>query len=493
MSLVFPLITTSLMLEVLGKEMFSYIPLGLTVNRYIGLLAMVITATISRFVGIEYYKGNVRKANSYYGSGFLGLLFILGFSLSVSVLFYIFLEDELIVAGVNLLDQRIFFSLTLFTGIFLSISGALGVPFFIKNKFFVIDSIDIIMKTMLVILIIVFSNILDIKLYSFLYFCCAGFNLLSTLMLGKIFAKELRVSLDNVRRKFIIQQSSLAKHSIVNAAGAMLYTSFDILVVRYFLGAESTTNYGIAVQIGLLIPVLSGSLSKLLNPRIIDLVANERHALLGAGIFRWTRYIVFLTLISWVGFNICGARLIKFWLGEFDEQIFYYASLIMLGQILHQSGTFSFMHLQAANRLRLTSRVTVALGMVNLLLSIVLVQTNLRAYGVILATIISVLLKAVLFNNWYSFRLLGVAIIFKDIKPLINLLIFSVLTVLLAHILPLYFNFRTTQSLEIVVLFWALIIFGFICLSFLVGFNKVERNNIILRLKRITKYNESHS
>ena len=76
---------TGILVRELGKELYGVVPLFTSMNRYVGLITVVLSASVGRFVSLNYFKGKLTEANKYYSSSFFGLLLI---SFVATILFY---------------------------------------------------------------------------------------------------------------------------------------------------------------------------------------------------------------------------------------------------------------------------------------------------------------------------------------------------------------------------------------------------------------------
>ena len=58
----------------LGVAVYGLVPLIISITQYFGLLTLAITATVGRFVAVNYAKSDYQTCNRYYNTS----LFILG-------------------------------------------------------------------------------------------------------------------------------------------------------------------------------------------------------------------------------------------------------------------------------------------------------------------------------------------------------------------------------------------------------------------------------
>ena len=67
---------TSKLVRDLGSELYGVVPLFSSLNRYLGLATVVLTASVGRFVSISYFKGNLYEARQYYSSALFALIIL---------------------------------------------------------------------------------------------------------------------------------------------------------------------------------------------------------------------------------------------------------------------------------------------------------------------------------------------------------------------------------------------------------------------------------
>jgi membrane protein EpsK len=238
-------------------------------------------------------------------------------------------------------------------------------------------------------------------------------------------------------------------NSFFNSLGILLYTSSDIIIVNVLLGSVDSGRYGIAVQCGMVITMLGGSITRLLAPVLVELIAKDRRDELINYIVRFTKLITVFSAIPFIVFVVFSKPLLGFWLGDGFESLYLLNILVVSNQLFHQTTSLTFTYFNMKNKLRIPAIMTFITGILNILLSIVLVKyTELGVYGVALGTFISIFLKTIIFNVIYASRLLKMSplLVWKSVLKGIYW------PLGLGGLLFFLFNFATIDSILVLIL-----------------------------------------
>ena len=398
---------TGILVRELGEELFGVVPLLSSMNKYIGLVTVVLSASVGRFVSLSYFKGKIFEANKYYSSSFFGLLLIAIVAFLCLLVFSFYLEKVFQFPVENYYDVQLFFLLSVGALLVSSLLSTFNVPAFIKHSFYLTDIVGALSKIVQIGFLFFLIGHITLVWFGLSLMLAAIVSLLLTYYFSVRLIPDLRVTIENVFISKLRDMSGMGINSFFNSFGILLYTSSDVIIVNILLGSVESGHYGIAVQCGMTVTLLGGSISRLLAPVIVELIAKDKKYELINYIIRFTKLIVVFSAIPFVVFIGLSKPILYIWLGEGFQSLYLIIICVVCNQLLHQTTSLAFTYFNMKNRLRLPAIMTFITGILNIVLSIVLVMyTDLGIYGVALGTCISIFIKTVGFNVIYASKLL---------------------------------------------------------------------------------------
>lgn len=401
---------TGILVRELGEELFGVVPLFNSMNRYIGLITTVLSASVGRFVSLSYFKGRIQDANKYYSSSFFGLLLITSIAFILFYGFSFFLDDFFQFPVEKFYEIRMFFILSVTSLLLSSILSTFNVPAFIKHSFYLTDIVNILSKIVQIGFLLFLVGHITLIWFGFSLLSAAVVSIVLTYFISIRLLPDLRVKIKNISSSKLKDMGGMGLNSFFNSLGILLYTSSDIIIVNVLLGSVESGRYGIAVQCGMVVTMLGGSITRLLAPVLVEFIAKDRRDELINYIVRFTKLITVFSAIPFIVFVVFSKPLLGFWLGHDFESLYLLNIFIVSNQLFHQTTSLTFTYFNMKNKLRIPAIMTFVTGLLNIMLSIILVKnTDLGIYGVALGTFISIFLKTIIFNVIYASRLLNIS------------------------------------------------------------------------------------
>jgi O-antigen/teichoic acid export membrane protein len=398
---------TAILVRELGQELFGVVPLFTSMNRYIGLITVVLSASVGRFVSLSYFKGKIDDANKYYSSSFFGILFIASIAFMLFYGFSFFLDVFFQFPIEKFYEVRIFFILSVTSLLLSSILSTFNVPAFIKHAFYLTDIVNIFSKIVQIGFLLFLVGHITLIWFGFSLLSAALVSIILTYLISIRLLPDLRVKIKNISSSKLKDMGGMGLNSFFNSLGILLYTSSDIIIVNVLLGSIESGRYGIAVQCGMVVTMLGGSVTRLLAPVLVELIAKDRREELINYIVKFTKLITVFSAIPFIVFVVFSKPLLGFWLGDGFESLYLLNIFVVSNQLFHQTTSLTFTYFNMRNKLRIPAIMTFIAGLLNIVLSVILVKyTELGVYGVALGTFISILLKTIIFNVIYASRLL---------------------------------------------------------------------------------------
>ena len=393
----------------LGIEVYGMVPLFTSMLGYLGLLTTVLSSSVARYVSLYYYKGDIDRANTYLSGAFWGLI---GISIIVfvgAVAFSPFLDNVFNVPAGYESQTRGLFLLVVVASLIAALTSLYGRSCFILHKFYWLDLFAILSNILRVTVIVLGFTFISTSLVFVGWGAVSAslFALLLTALLDRLILPELKINYRRFNFSACKEMIAMGAGVSINQFGALLYLNSDLIVINISLGSMATGQYGPIVQWALLVRMLAAVIMRLFDPIVMELLAKKDYDVLLSYLFRLT---TLLGLI--IGLPIClvcgfSKPLLTLWLGDDFAGLYKLMILLVLGQIVPYSLGNIFSIFRGLNTVYIPGIVTIAAGVANIILSVILIKyTPLGIYGAGISTIIAVFGKGVLFNVIYLSRIM---------------------------------------------------------------------------------------
>jgi O-antigen/teichoic acid export membrane protein len=187
-----------------------------------------------------------------------------------------------------------------------------------------------------------------------------------------------------------------------------LYAPTDFLLINWYLTKQHVANYSIAVQVDAGLLLLTAAVATVLYPRASRAVALRDEITLRKYYLRGTALTATLLTAAALALIAIAPHLLQIWLGTDAPGARAILPLVLLHSIVGGSSAPSRAILLAAGRARVFAISAVVAGVLNVIISYVLVRyTTLGLTGVVIGTLIAVILRCAFFLPWYTLRVLG--------------------------------------------------------------------------------------
>ena len=410
LSVLFSMWLTPYVIKNLGVEAFGFVHLTQNMINYFSIITVALSAVVVRFFSVSAHRGALDEARGYmntYIVSSLVLSVILFFPLGGTVFFI----DQIIRVPAGLLGDvqiALLIGSLLFLLTFV-MSGFAAGPFF-ANKIYItstIQAVQMLIRVLSVLLIFAWfaPKIWHIQLAALI--ATASACILSIFFFKKLipwFTFRVR-DMSFAKCKKLLQAGGW---SSVSQVGVLLFLQIDLMVANVMLGVSESGMYAAIIQFPLLLRTLSGTLAAVFSPTITLYYSKGDKE----GLVRYANQAVringiLLALPAALLGGLAGPFL-SLWLGPSFEHL-KWLLLIHAGYlVVSLSPAPLFYIFTAYNKLRTPALTTVAFGVVNLLLAIVLSgPAGLGLYGIALAGAAALTLKNVVFTPIYASKITG--------------------------------------------------------------------------------------
>ncbi len=413
---------TPFLIDRLGVPAYGQIGLLRSISDYGMLAAFTMTACVHRFVAMGVNVGDWGQASRYYASAFYALLVLCGGTLLAGVGVQAWLP-----AWIGSPERyhgaiRGLFMLMLLS----SCLGVLNSPFMsiplARHRFDFIGAMRLAGFAVQVgLLVILFA--MGSATMTYVGWAYVGKEIIvfiGAVWLSIVMAPRIRLALRDVDWKAVREMGGMSLWALVDRIGFLLYFSVDLLVINLLLGSLATGYYAPIAQLGTLLSMFIVAVTNVFWPMAYEHVAKNRIADLSRAVPRTTKFMGLVVALP-VGL-LCGLAgpVLEFWLGAQWRNMGPLLTLLIAPYAINYALQHLYSVTHAMNLVRIPALVTVAGGVLNLVLSVALVKwTQLGLYGVALATGVALALRNVGFTTWYISRVLNVsmACILRNLLP----------------------------------------------------------------------------
>lgn len=401
--LFFGLWFTRYLIQSLGVAIYGVITLSMVVTSYMKIVNSALNHSVGRYLTIEIRQKRSRFANQTFNTAFwsyLGISIILfpiliGFSLATPHVFDIPLGYE---RG----TKYLFLGVTLAYLVSI-VRSSFDVCMFASNRFDLQNAIfasDLISRMLLIFLLFQIINpAMEPVGFGILFGVIV--SLVLAISIWRWVTPELFVNLKAFDRSRLNQLTGMSIWLIITQIGSLLIQDVGIIVVNVILGAEASGRYGSINQLSIMLRELARVIATTLPPVFLSLYATgqlDRMKKLVKKSVKLLGLVIALPIGLVVGLSV---SILKIWLGpEFmDLNILL---VILVSHLCINLSIYPLLSVQvAANKVKIPAMVTLILGLLNMILSVVWAKWGSNGFGIALAGALTLTVKNVFFIPIY--------------------------------------------------------------------------------------------
>lgn len=466
-------VLTPLLIIAFGNGNFGVYRLILSISSYFALADLGLSNAIVRYIS-EYRAKNDKISESRFVSLiviidiFVGSILMLG-GFVIYLRLPIIFGSSFLPTEIDLLSSLFFLTLingvfNLFTNIttgiiksyenfaFLKIINILstfvrfGVALILislsKNAFAIV-LLDTILSLLLLIITTVFC-IINLKIK------------LSFKLLNRIYAKQI------LSYSIIVFIDAIAFHLFWNA---------DNFIIGIFLSSSAIALYSIGTQISTLFFSLSIIVSDVIMPGIVAKVTNNAtDSDLTDEMTKIGRIKLMFLALPVIGFIFLGKEFIVFWVGVEFLQAYWISLLVIIPSTIAGVFDAGLYIMWAKNKHKVKSIVSLTIALLNIVISIILVQA-IGVIGAAIGTAFAYIVGYNIFNTIYFHKILGLNM-FKFIKDTLKGVWKAILSI---SIFAFLVTLNTSTNVFEFVFKVFIISIAYVLMIYKTGFNENER------------------
>lgn len=383
--LVIPYVT-----ENVGVEAYGFVTLANTMVTYVDVISIALNAFASRYIAIEYHRGDIQRANRYYSSAFIAnailcaVLFILGLPLIAN------LERLLNISEGIQLEVKALFGIVLLRYAFVLLRNAFDVATFIRGRLDLTEKLracSYILQA--AILVITCSRMKPAIWYVGAASAVAALFLLVTQYWCKRkMLPELQVKKNAFSFACIKDLITAGIWNSINNIGNLLNNGLDLLISNKLLSELLMGMISVSKTLGSMCYMLVVAVSNSFRPEQLKAYSENDTPLLVVKLKKSMQITGTLCAVIIAGFAVCGQEFLRLWIPEQDHAMIYWLSLIvLLGDVIIGVVNPLYYVFTLTKRLKIPCVITIMMGIVNVLGKFLLIRfTNADAYAVVLMT-----------------------------------------------------------------------------------------------------------
>ena len=427
------LIITPVITENIGTEAYGFVSLAKTFANYASVFTVALNSFSSRYISIEYHKGNIGEANKYYNSVFIADLAIAFFIFILAFGFILNLDDFLVVPQKLVKDVKKLFLLDIINFLILSCSTVFMTATTIKNRL----ELGSIAKAISYLGEGLFLFIAFSLLTPRVYLVGIGLVVSSILILvlnvaiSSKLTPELKIHRGNFSFLAIKKLLASGIWSSINSLGNMLNTGLDLLISNKMLSAIATGQLAIVKTVSTIFSTLFQLVSSAFNPVLLKHYANGDKKKLVATFKLGIKVNGMLANILFAGFFIFGFVYYSLWTPSQDLTLLQsISSITILGSVIEGAVVPLYYGYNLTIKNKIPCFVTIGAGILNVISKFLLLKfSGSGLFSIVITTVIVTWVVNFVFNPLYVSHCLGLKlttfypVLIRDLFSLIVIVI----------------------------------------------------------------------
>lgn len=402
---------TPLVTEKLGTAAYGFITLANTFVSYAMIVMTALSSYATRFIAVEYHKGNQKKASSYFST-----LIVAGFILS-TVLFSILTLIAINVGSFmdvpeNLLPDVVYLMLLVFVNFLVTMAGTFfSCAAYIKNKldvYGIIQSFSYIAEAM--ILLICYSSMPPMTWYYGAALLVAGIIVtLGNVWIYRRYANEIEIKVSYFSFSDLKTLLVNGVWNSVNALGNTLNSGLDLVISNIYLNAACMGQIAISKTFSGVFSRLFQLISQAFQPLFLESYSRGDKRRLSEELNLSMKLSSYVSNVLFAGFFALCPAFYRLWIPGQDVEVLYILTMLTVACSAAEGPVNPLYYVYTlTTKNRLPCFMTLFGGLINVVgMAFLLTCTRLGLYAVPLTTAVIMGLINLVFNPMYIAHCLG--------------------------------------------------------------------------------------
>ena len=400
------LLLTPYITETIGTEAYGFVSLAKTFANYAAIFTVALNSFAARYISVEYHKGDIKKANTYYNSVFMANLVLCVAIMAVASVIIWHLQTFLSIPSSMLPDVKMLFALDTINFLILSCSTVFMSAAVIQNRLELSSMVKCIAYIAEGVFLYCAFSLLPPKVYyvGIGLIISSVFILVLNMLVNFRYTPELKIQKGHCSGRAVKQLVGNGIWNSVNSLGNTLNTGLDLLVSNMMLSDLRTGQLAIVKTISTIVTTLFQLVAQPLQPlQLRYFAAGDKKQLINSfklGI----KLNGMLSNIAFAGFAIFGSVYYALWVPGQDIDLLQSVSIVVImGSIIEGAVTPLYYAYTLTLKNKIPCYVTVGAGFCNVIAKYLLIKyCNAGIFGVVVTTAVLTWLVNFVFNPMYA-------------------------------------------------------------------------------------------
>ena len=399
------LIITPFITENIGTEAYGFVSLAKTFSNYASIFTIALNSFSSRYISIEYHKGNKEKANVHYNSVFIADILMAAAIFGVALAIIVNLDKFLVIPNDLISDVKKLFLLDTINFLILSCSTTFVTATTIKNRL----EMGSLARAISYLAEAAFLFIAFSLMSPRIYYVGIGLIISSCVILFINIGLTAKLTPDLKLQKGHFSLDAVKKllsagiWSSVNSLGNTLNTGLDLLISNMMLSALAAGQLAIVKTISTIFSTLFQLVATSFQPMQLKYYANNDKKALISSFDLGIKLNGMISNIAFAGFTVFGAVYYKLWTPSQDVNVLQSVTIVTIIGCIIEGAVYPLYYgynLMVKNKI--PCYVTIASGLLNVLGMYVLIKFfDAGIYAVVLTTTVLTWIVNFGFNPLY--------------------------------------------------------------------------------------------
>ncbi|WP_165777187.1 MATE family efflux transporter [Bifidobacterium primatium] len=402
---------TPYIVRTLGATAYGFIPLINTIIGYTGILTAALNSMASRYIALEYNRGDLDKANTYFRSVLIANLVIAGILAVPGFLFSLFPQWIMQVPGELIQDVRLAFFFSMLSSELSLMLSVYGCVYYVKNRLEKSSVRNIESNMLRAVVLIALFAVLQPKIYylTATMLIVAIYTNAANVYYTRKLTPELRIRSGRFSMKSVRELLTSGFWNSVDSLSYTLLVALGLYLANVFLGPKIGGEFSLAKTVPTVLLSMAGTLVSVFAPQLMQYYAKEQHDDFRRFLLSSLKMSAAAYALPVGFFLVFGDRFYDLWVPTQDSAHLQAMSVMILIPTLFSCSSMVLNNaFIITNKLRVPAVAFLICGIANIVLVIpLLVWTNLGIWAIILVQGVLDSLKNFLFIPWYAAKCLG--------------------------------------------------------------------------------------
>ena len=393
-----------------GAEKYGLIALAGFLTQYVGFIAGCIGSSIGRFLNVSLNRSDWKEANEIYSTAIIGTVVLILLQLPFYAAGIWKLNWLIEFSPEQNTDFRILVGCNVLIFIVSLMMGVFSTPIQAANRLDINQVKGVVGELLRLVLLVVLILRIGPKLW---IIGCVGLVLsllqaVVTYYFSRRLASALKFCWESVTWKWIRPVMKMAVWSIIAGLGQILFQKTDVWIVNRFVDAQLAGVCAALLIWPNFVQQIAKRIGNLLMPVVMIDYSHGRFGRIRDLVLLNTRLLSLMSLFICGTLMVLGKWLLTLWMGEDYVQYHWVLVLMLLHFPLTLGREAVWLLFPAFNKMEYLGVSNLVSGVLNIILSLVLVAMGYGILGVVAATGVSLVLQRTLFLSYLASKLLEV-------------------------------------------------------------------------------------